>query len=82
MNSRLHHSEDALAELACEHVTGVEGPHLLVGGLGMGFTLAAALSHTGPAAQITVSELMPAVVCWNRKYLGSVAGFPLNPSLS
>jgi len=78
MNSRLHHSENALAELACEHVTGVEDPQLLVGGLGMGFTLAAALSHTGTAAQVTVSELMPAVVCWNRKYLGVVAGFPLN----
>lgn len=78
MNNRLHHSEDALAELACEHVTGVEDPHLLVGGLGMGFTLAAALSHTSLTARITVSELMPAVVCWNRKYLGRIAGFPLS----
>lgn len=78
MNSRLHHSEEALAALACEHVTGVENPHLLVGGLGMGFTLATALARSGPTARITVSELMPAVVRWNRDYLGIVAGFPLN----
>jgi len=78
MNSRLHNSEDALAELACEHVTGVENPRLLVGGLGMGFTLAAALKHSGSTARITVSELMPAVVRWNRDFLGAVAGFPLN----
>ena len=78
MNSRLHNSEDALAELACEHITGRDAPQLLVGGLGMGFTLAAALSHTSPSARITVSELMPAVVRWNREHLGSIAGFPLD----
>ena len=78
MNSRLHNSEDALAELACEHIAGRDAPQLLVGGLGMGFTLAAALSHTSESARITVSELMPAVVRWNRKYLGNVAGFPLD----
>lgn len=78
MNSRLHNSEDALAELACEHVTGVESPRLLVGGLGMGFTLAAALKHAGPDAEIVVSELMNAVVRWNRAHIGKVAGFPLS----
>ena len=78
MNSRAHNSEDVLAELACEHLAGREYPHLLVGGLGMGFTLAAVLSHTTPTARVTVSELMPAVVRWNRDYLGIVAGFPLN----
>jgi spermidine synthase len=78
MNSRLHNSEDALAELACEHIAGRDAPQLLVGGLGMGFTLAAALSHTSPSARITVSELVPAVVRWNREYLGSIAGFPLD----
>jgi spermidine synthase len=78
MNSRAHNSEDVLAELACEHIAGREYPHLLVGGLGMGFTLAAVLSHTVPTARVTVSELIPAVVRWNRDYLGTVAGFPLD----
>jgi len=80
MNSRSHNSEDALAELACEHIAGREYPHLLVGGLGMGFTLASALSHTVPTATVTVAELVPAVVRWNREHLGSVAGFPLDDS--
>ena len=78
MNSRTHHSEDVLAELACKAIAGRKNPHLLVGGLGMGFTLATALSHCGSAARITVSELMPAVVRWNREYLGIVAGCPLD----
>ncbi|HXH64634.1 MAG TPA: hypothetical protein VNH42_03885 [Mariprofundaceae bacterium] len=78
MNSRLHHSEDALAKLACAHIAGRDAPHLLVGGLGMGFTLAAALAHTGDSARITVSELVPAVVRWNREHLGKLAGFPLH----
>ena len=78
MGSHLHHSEEALARLACEHVTGIESPHLMVGGLGMGFTLAATLKHTDPSARIMVCELMPAVVRWNRRYLGGVAGYPLN----
>jgi spermidine synthase len=77
MNSRLHNSEDVLAELACAHMREREVPRLLVGGLGMGFTLRAAISHSPPGARITVAELMPAVVRWNRQYLGAVAGFPL-----
>jgi spermidine synthase len=77
MNSRLHHSEDALAELACAQIAGRDAPHLLVGGLGMGFTLAAALAHCSDAARITVAELVPAVVHWNREHLGKLAGFPL-----
>lgn len=77
MNSRAHHSEDVLAELACKMIAGREKPHLLVGGLGMGFTLAAVLSHTGPEAWVTVSELIPAVVRWNRDYMGQLAGHPL-----
>ncbi|MDQ6958718.1 MAG: hypothetical protein Q9M24_06345 [Mariprofundaceae bacterium] len=78
MNSRLHNSEDVLAELACEHLAGVKSPHLLVGGLGMGFTLRAALSHACPAARVMVAELVPAVVRWNREHLGALAGFPLD----
>ncbi len=77
MNSRAHNSEDVLAELACKMIAKRDAPHLLVGGLGMGFTLAAVLYHTGPGARVTVSELIPAVVRWNRDYMGSLAGFPL-----
>jgi len=78
MNSHTHNSEDILAELACSSITNRENPHLLVGGLGMGFTLAAALARSGPAARVTVAELMPAVVRWNREYLGVFAGSPLD----
>ena len=78
MNSRAHHSEEVLAELACKMIAGRDVPQLLVGGLGIGFTLAAVLSHTGPDARVVVSELIPAVVRWNRDYMGQLAGFPLN----
>lgn len=78
MNSRAHHSEDVLAELACAHISGKPAAQLLVGGLGMGYTLRAALTHSRPDASVTVSELVPAVVRWNREHLGALAGFPLN----
>lgn len=61
MNSRLSGSEEALAHLACKAIAAVEQPRLLIGGLGMGFTLRAAL---GTRAQIVVAELVPAVVKW------------------
>jgi len=77
MGSHLHHSEEALAELACDHVDGIAAPRLLIGGLGIGFTLAAALARCSVDATVVVSELMPAVVRWNRRYLGSISGFPL-----
>ncbi|MDX8391205.1 MAG: MnmC family methyltransferase [Mariprofundaceae bacterium] len=77
MNSRAHHSEDVLAELACAHIGERKNTHLLVGGLGMGYTLAAALAHASCTAKITVAELVPAVVHWNREYMGALAGFPL-----
>jgi len=78
MNSRAHHSEEALAELACSRIASHDNPHLLVGGLGMGFTLRAALTHASSGAQVMVAELMPAVVRWNRDYLGGLADSPLN----
>jgi len=77
MNTSQHNSEEALARLACEHVIGIESPRLLIGGLGLGYTLAEALAHTSPMATIVVSELMSSVVRWNREYLGIAAGFPL-----
>ena len=77
MNSRVHGSEEALAELGCARLASTEQAQVLVGGLGMGFTLAAALKAVSPSAQVTVAELIPAVVDWNRGPLGECAGQPL-----
>jgi len=80
MNSRVHGSEEALAELTCARLAGCSNPRLLIGGLGMGFTLAAALRHLGDLAQVEVVELVPAVVAWNRGPLGEHTGHPLQDS--
>jgi len=77
MNSRVHGSEDALAELTCARLVGKSNPRLLIGGLGMGFTLAAALQHVGEQGQVVVAELVPAVVTWNSGPLGEHAGYPI-----
>ncbi len=77
MNSRVHGSEDALAEHACARLGDTLEPRLLIGGLGMGFTLAAALQQVGNQAQVAVAEVVPAVVAWNREWLGIYAGHPL-----
>ena len=74
MNSRLHGSEDALAELACSRLEADNEWQILVGGLGMGFTLAATLKHSGPNTRITVVELIPEVVRWNVEHLGHLTG--------
>lgn len=78
MNSRLHGSEEALAELACARLADRPAPRLLIGGLGMGYTTAAALQRLGSAAQVVVAELVPAVVAWNRGPLGALANHPLD----
>ncbi|MDQ6987205.1 MAG: hypothetical protein Q9M25_05340 [Mariprofundaceae bacterium] len=78
MNSRAHNSEDVLAELACAPVAKRKNAHFLVGGLGMGYTLAAALSYASPSTKVSVAELVPAVVRWNREHMGALAGFPLD----
>jgi spermidine synthase len=64
MNSRLGGSEEALARLSCQKIAGRQQTTLLIGGLGMGFTLRAALAELGADAQVTVAELVPAVVAW------------------
>jgi spermidine synthase len=66
MNSRLSGSEEALATLACRRIEAVKRANLLIGGLGMGFTLRAALAVLGTDARITVAELVPAVIAWAR----------------
>jgi spermidine synthase len=77
MNSRQHQSEMELARLGCAHLSGHTAPSVLIGGLGMGYTLRQVLDILGSDARIIVSELLPAVVDWNRKYLGDVNGHPL-----
>ncbi|MEH6625545.1 MAG: hypothetical protein V7739_03805 [Motiliproteus sp.] len=80
MNSRVHNSEEALAELGCADLQAVADAQVLVGGLGMGFTLAAALKTVSSSATVTVAELIPAVVEWNKGLLGECAGRPLEDS--
>ncbi|MFT5259461.1 MAG: spermidine synthase [Saprospiraceae bacterium] len=77
MASRMHCSELALAELGCAHIEGVQNTKVLVGGLGMGFTLAAALKATSPNSEVVVAELVPEIIEWNKGPLGECAGRPL-----
>src|SRR5580698_10395398 len=78
MNSRLSGSEEVLATLACKRIEAVKPPHLLIGGLGMGFTLRAALAVLGPEARITVAELVPAVIAWAQGPMADMFGDSLN----
>ena len=71
MTSRMHGSEDALGDLAGQAIRDRANPRMLIGGLGMGFTLAAALKALPTDAEVIVSELVPAVVEWNRGPLSS-----------
>lgn len=74
MNSRMSGSEEALASLSWERIAGRAKPHMLIGGLGMGFTLRAAQSILPTDALITVAELVPAVVAWARGPMAEVYG--------
>jgi spermidine synthase len=77
MNSRSHGSEEALAELSSAKIVDRHCPRVLIGGLGMGYTTAAALRRLGTGSQVVVAELVPAVVEWNRGPLADLAGRPL-----
>lgn len=77
MNSRRHGSEVALAQMACQRISGHQRPRILIGGLGMGYTLAAALEELDADSSVVVAELVPAVVQWNRGPLAHLAGNPL-----
>ena len=74
MSSRLSGSEAALATLAFRQIASVEKPSVLIGGLGMGFTLRAALKVLGNEAQVLVAELVPAVVAWARGPMAALFG--------
>ncbi|MBI4510216.1 MAG: hypothetical protein HY698_11325, partial [Deltaproteobacteria bacterium] len=78
MSSRAHGSEEHLARLACARLADRTDARVLVGGLGMGYTLRAALDSVSGHASVTVAELIPAVVDWNRGPLGDLAGHPLD----
>ncbi|RKX34832.1 MAG: spermine synthase [Verrucomicrobia bacterium] len=78
MSSRANASEIELARVACRSLEGKPGPRILVGGLGMGFTLTAVLELVGPDAMVETVELMPEVVAWNREYLRSLNGTALD----
>lgn len=78
MTTAVHASEDALARLTLERMPRKVDMQVLVGGLGMGFTLAEALRGVGPEATVTVAELVPEVVEWNKGPMGRCAGEPLN----
>ncbi len=81
MNTRMHGSEDALAEIPAgllkSRGTSAAPQRVLIGGLGMGFTLAAALKHFKADAEVVVAELVPGVVAWNDGPLGAKAGYPI-----
>jgi spermidine synthase len=74
MNSRLSGSEQALATFACDKIKDRERPQILIGGLGMGFTLRAALTVLGSGAHVIVAELVPAVVTWARGPMAELFG--------
>ena len=77
MNSRVSGSEEALATLSCERIQARPQPRILIGGLGMGFTLRGALAVLDSKARITVAELVPAVVAWARGPMAEVFGASL-----
>jgi len=80
MGSRAHGSEDALAQLTLNALPEAQRARgrVLVGGLGMGFTLAAALRELGEQGSAIVAELVPTVIAWNRGALAHLAGAPLD----
>ena len=80
MNSRSNGSERAMAEAGCARLVQAKAPRVLIGGLGMGFTLRAALDLLPASARVEVAELSPAVIDWNRGVLSPLAGAPLEDS--
>ena len=78
MNSRLSGSEEAMAVMACQRILPRRRPAMLIGGLGMGFTLRAALGAFGQDAEVVVAELVPAVVAWSRGPMAHIFGTSLD----
>ena len=78
MNSRTYGSEEAMAKLGCQSLAKHPRARVLIGGLGMGYSVRTALDILGQDAQVVVAELVPAVVEWNRGVLADLAGRPLD----
>lgn len=78
MSSRRHGSEVALAEIGCRELTNKKNPRVLIGGLGLGYTLRAALDVLPPGADVCVAEIFSRVVVWNRTHLADLQGGALN----
>lgn len=78
MSNGIHGSEETMADVALAPLAGKPGVRVAVGGLGMGFTLRAALDAVGPDGEVTVVEFLPALVEWNRGVLGPLADYPLD----
>jgi spermidine synthase len=79
MSTRMSGSEVALGTMTCERL-GTAAPHVLIGGYGMGFTLRAVLAKCGPAAQVTVAELVPEIIDWARGPMQAMTGDCLDDS--
>jgi len=73
MSTRVHGSETALGELGCQELAAAAAPRVLIGGLGLGYTLAAALAALPPDAEVVQAEVFPVVVEWHRRHLQSLA---------
>jgi spermidine synthase len=80
MSSRAHFSEEAMARLGCADLAACAGACVLIGGLGMGYTLRAALDLLPATARLLVVELLAEVAAWNHGALGALAQFPLDDS--
>jgi len=78
MNSRQHESEQELARLGCAHLSDRKSPCVLIGGLGLGYTLRQTLDLLSTDARVVVSELLADVVNWNCEYLKDLNGQPLD----
>jgi spermidine synthase len=78
MNSCLYSTEDAFSVLGCARIQGRSAPRVLIGGLGMGYSLRSALDRLPADAEVVVAELLPKVAQWNRELLGHLAGHPLD----
>lgn len=78
MSSMNHRSEDEIGRLACTELGTITAPRILIGGLGLGYTLRASLDALPAKAHVDVAELVPAVVRWNREIVGGLANNPLS----
>jgi spermidine synthase len=77
MNSGGYSREDGLSKIGCTQVRSRKKARVLIGGLGMGYSLITALDNLERDAEVVVAELVPGVIEWNRSVYGHLAGHPL-----